>query len=542
MNSLNNTGTHPHGCRTAPALWPAWIWTTVCVAALGLSSATWGAPATGVPANAVNSANHYRESSLGPATGRAGNATLNARALLDKSGNTLVELTTGTLDTSSKPPGNLDKVQYKPFDPNGNAYFAQNFTGLSGGGYYKFSTNGVQHRQQMQLQANVSGIDKRAAVVTVVESVKLRPDITIARLDNPAQGYVNQPVVISAAVRELNGDTGANADCVLSVNDAEVDAASSIWVDAGGVVSCAFAYRFPSAGRHQLKVSANNVVPGDWDAGNNVATGAIDIVNPGSVKLSGWASYYHNDFTRSGTETATVYQNGTLVQNYQHTWDNSGWNEGSYIFGYANVGKPVQFPATVNYQESTDGVVTHSGSGAVSGYNSTWQDGVNACSSSYGYGYTAETSVWSWSAACLDPAGNVLWGHAVVEGHRWAGDVTYLSSGYQCGYWWSGWNQTTTAPDCSTGNYYTWNTSTKSQWGSQVAAGAQHAISLLLTGSDGTTYSANSGAFAIQSYQYAWGPDNGSWSFGPDAWGYSGTYGRDNVVGSDSVSAGSTSF
>src|SRR4051812_17540654 len=79
----------------------------------------------------------YRVSSK-PATGRSGSASITARALLGKSGGTELEVTTGVLDSTLAPPGNLAKVQVKALVPNTQRLsFTDNHNGLSGGGYVK---------------------------------------------------------------------------------------------------------------------------------------------------------------------------------------------------------------------------------------------------------------------------------------------------------------------------------------------------------------------------------------------------------------------
>src|SRR5579859_7588745 len=104
-----------------------------------------------VPGNAVSSSKHYRESGVGNATGRAGAASMTARALLGKDGNATVEVTTGAFDSNTTPPGNLAKVQFKPLTQAGNALFAQNFT-PTGGGYYEFTWPSLYRAEQIQLQ------------------------------------------------------------------------------------------------------------------------------------------------------------------------------------------------------------------------------------------------------------------------------------------------------------------------------------------------------------------------------------------------------
>src|SRR5467141_2702065 len=73
----------------------------------------------------------YRDSGFHPATGRSGSAVVSTRALLDKSGTTDVDVTTGTFDGGSAP-GSLGMVQVKAFAPSGKLAFTDNHTGLSG--------------------------------------------------------------------------------------------------------------------------------------------------------------------------------------------------------------------------------------------------------------------------------------------------------------------------------------------------------------------------------------------------------------------------
>lgn len=113
-----------------------------------LSTVAWSL--TKAPGNAISSSKHYRNSGVGNATGRAGTATMTARALLGKDGSTTVEVTTGSLDSSATPPGTFSKVQYKPFDSAGNALFAQNFNPLSSaGGYYSFVSPSLHRAEQI---------------------------------------------------------------------------------------------------------------------------------------------------------------------------------------------------------------------------------------------------------------------------------------------------------------------------------------------------------------------------------------------------------
>jgi len=202
-----------------------------------------------MPGYAIANSKHYRESGVGNATGRSGSAHLTARALQGKDGNTDIELTTGALDSSATPPGSFAKVQFKPLDQNGNALFAQNFGPLSTpAGYYTFSSSSLARHQQAQFQVNINGIDHRTDVLTLVETVKLRPDVAVQPLHLPDSATVNMPVTLHANLVELNGDAGATTTCQLSVDSVLVDQAKNVYIDAGGSVSCEFTYTFNATG------------------------------------------------------------------------------------------------------------------------------------------------------------------------------------------------------------------------------------------------------------------------------------------------------
>src|SRR5215213_139927 len=99
----------------------------------------------------------YQDKGLKPATGRSGSVSLTARALMGRDGKSLVEMTTGEFDAQAPPPGNINRAQLKPLDENGEALYARNFTGLTGGGYFRTTQDDLQRGQQVQAQANIGG-------------------------------------------------------------------------------------------------------------------------------------------------------------------------------------------------------------------------------------------------------------------------------------------------------------------------------------------------------------------------------------------------
>jgi len=312
---------------------------------------------SGKPTLIANS-KKYKNTGEKPATGRAGSATLSARALLNKKDGdnrtTDLEVTTlAEFDTGATAPGNIDKVQFKPLDQNGNAIYAKNFTGLTGSGPFKAQANGLAHKQQLQVQGNISGIDpKRTGVVTVVANVVLRPDLSPTSLGAPAKTVVNTPVNISAVVTELNQDVGAKADAVLLVGGAEVDRARRIFVDAGGVVTAAFTHTFDSTGTKSVEVRVEGVTPGDYDAANNSKSATIEVVSSSNMSFGAYAEDL--GFNHSGTwDNKGKDGSRNLVYDDVGEWAQSGWYQNARVDAW--MPKAVTFPLSMKAVHKTGG-------------------------------------------------------------------------------------------------------------------------------------------------------------------------------------------
>ena len=129
---------------------------------------------------------------------------------------------------------------------------------------------------------------------------------------------------ISAVISEGNGDVGARADCVLYVDGAEADRAEGIWVDAGGVVTCAFAHTFTAAGTHTLRVEAANVDPGDFDMANNSAAGTLQVMS--AVNDFVYHAWAQDTYDHSVTTAAGRWEQGNPANTFwdhteEWTWD-----------------------------------------------------------------------------------------------------------------------------------------------------------------------------------------------------------------------------
>jgi hypothetical protein len=503
---------------------------TLALLVLAASLSSWSL--TNIPGNAVKSSKHYREGGVGNATGRSGSANMTARALLSKDGTTTVEVTTGALDSTSTPPGSFGKVQFKPLNSAGNALFAQNFFPTIASGYYSFVSPSLHRAGQIQLQGNITGIDRnRTDVVTVVETVKIRPDLTVENLSFPSSAFVNHPVNISANIVELNGDAVAATTCVLAIDGSNVDQVRNVYVDAAGSVSCAFVYTFNSTGSHTIQVTAANVVPGDWDTNNNSSSGTIDITNPITAEHA-WATFQDNNggFPLVGTYTYEQWYLGNVVENVSNTYGRSGHTQDSNVeflsYGCAGSTNAIawQFPVNLTYTETMDGTpvysYTHTGmSGSAASYSgySAPMCGGTALSQNVQYGSDYANDHWNYlsSVQFYDSAANVLWFSQTVQIERYAGDVTYFSYGYQCYYW------NSPSGNCNNpSDYYTWNSNTPDVNGTLVPVGSTWVPSVATQDAAGNTFS-GSISVPLSTSQHSNSQPNTCSNYGPDSSGFS---------------------
>ena len=432
----------------------------------------------------------YRDAGLPAATGRSGAASLTARALLGKDGQTSVELTTGALDSATPAPGQIVKAQLKPLRSNGEAAYARNFAGLAAGGTFNTTVNDLRRGQQVQAQANVTGIDpNRTDVVTVVETVKLRPDISAAKLVAPAQAVVNTPVNLTAVIRERNGDVGARANAVLYVNGAEADRADGLWVDANGTVSAAFTHTFSSEGAKQLSVRLERVTPADYDAADNAASASIEVVSP-RVKLNyfayaldrNYSTHYASDYDYTYDDGTTVYREASkdLTDSRSHTQD-------VYFYGWT-YGAALTFPVSASVVELSDGAAAFSttfpGIEADASYSTSYGTYEYNSSTSYRQDMERGTYIFVHSTAVRDTEAGYNENFTQITYARYAGDVTYHSERtYRIYYAYQG--------EAFYDYGYSYNFDHSGTDGQFVAFGSQYGLDVAVAGAGGTTVFAN---------------------------------------------------
>lgn len=218
----------------------------------------------------------YREKNPAGGKGRSGGATMAARMLADKAGNTLLEVTTGDFDNATPPTGEFVKIMVSAIDANGVVMYSFKYD-LAGGSYFKQTLQGIFAGQAFTVHGQIKTPTKKNGNVVVTTTVQKRPDLLAERIITPSRVPAVIPVQITGVITELNGQIGARSDCVLYANDVEIDRTVGIWVDSGDSVSCAFSPIFSTLGAVNLRLAAESVVPGDWDTTNNTKERLIEV-------------------------------------------------------------------------------------------------------------------------------------------------------------------------------------------------------------------------------------------------------------------------
>jgi hypothetical protein len=392
-------------------------------------------------------------------------------------------MSTGQLDIDGAKPGHINKTQLKPLDDNGEPLYTRNYAG-SGAGYFSTNMNGLQRGQQVQMQATISGIDgNRTNVVTLVETVKLRPDLSPTTVSLPARGVPGGPVNISVVLKELKGDSGATTNLVLYADGTPIDRANGVWVDAAGTVSCMFTHTFSSAGTKKLEVKAEQPAPGEYDASNNMAQASIVIGPASAAELNYNVQVIDMDDDFRSHVFEKRYFNGALTSEKEEDFSAQGWQQQANFFGWT--GRMVSFPLNISHTETNDGLGVFSA--AYENLNPT-----SVIDASDGFTHFTSYNVWQFDPltgyhfnlstnASITLATGARTEMTSFSSNRQAGDVTYYSAGYER-FW-----------DGSTGEefFYTWNTPDVLLAGTRIPFGARYGINVLLTTGDGTVYTAS---------------------------------------------------
>jgi hypothetical protein len=373
----------------------------------------------------------YRDTGAQPARGRAGNAELQARALLSSNGIVTLDVATGDF-YGWWSTGTLTNVQVSLRDEDDRAIWTRAYQSRDAS-MASYVLPGAGPGAAVRVQGTVKqSWPARTGVVTLTETVRRRPDLAVTGLHLPPEARLRAPTLIKAVVEERNGEMGALATCALFVDGRLQDWMDWVWVDAGDVVTCAFVVQFRTPGTRTVRVALRDTNPGDWDESNNAMEGTVEVSS--EVGFEWWAFAesdvepfrysFRSDHRATNARGVVVYEEGYLSEAH-------GQAQHASVNGSLPTG--VSFPLEAIYlRQETGDRVFHSQT--LRDRNPTWrweeEDYGEACFSAWGRGQVLGfahlhlcTGYWRTWEGELD---EWTW----VDYGRNAGDVTYHSSGY----------------------------------------------------------------------------------------------------------------
>lgn len=293
-------------------------------------------------------------------SGHSGRSTVSARALMNANGAVTLEVTAGEFESATPSPGKLSFVTVVSLGGHRGTNILRTY--LVNSSTWSRTYQGMKRGQGFIVLAGVRGMDGPffTRLVTVGGRVKLAPELSVTHINAPAKAPVGTPVMIMASIEELNTDVGARTDCVLSVDGQAVDEARGIWVDSGGIVTCAFSYAFPSVGTKNLRVSLVNTRPQDYDPQNDAALKTIEVISPvQGMAFNAWAE--DRSFDAGGYAYGWYQQsNGTYrtTPDWEGNHGSNGWTQFARINAW--VGEYIPFEGTsLRVLQETGGEVLH---------------------------------------------------------------------------------------------------------------------------------------------------------------------------------------
>jgi hypothetical protein len=216
----------------------------------------------------------YKDTGVPNAHGHSSNASIEARALLDRDATTDVEVTTGSFEPGQPASGTIEKVKVEV--PTASGSPKANFNHVDGA-TFSGKISGVISGDIVSIDAHVRGVDSGTDHAVAQATVAKRPDLSVLFVSPPGAAVKGTIGRVRTAIKENNGEVGARANVRLLIDNVEVDRAENIWVNAGGRVSVAFAPVIEAEdGRHDFTIVVDSMNPGDWDESNNTMT-APDI-------------------------------------------------------------------------------------------------------------------------------------------------------------------------------------------------------------------------------------------------------------------------
>jgi hypothetical protein len=365
----------------------------------------------------VSTAVKYRDTGGRPATGRSGNAVVDAMALLNKEGVATIQFSTRHA-TDWWHYGYINKAQIKASAPDGRHKFTRNLVesdpwyGPQGPIPGVVQIGGLGRGDEIQVQANVEGIDPhRVDVVTVTERVKALPDLTV-QVVAPAEAQTGTPLNVLATVRERNGDMGAYGVCELLVGGEPVDYGWGVWVDAGDAVTCALTWTPQVPGTYPLEVRVRMPWDSEWDTTNNTDTDTVQVTGEGPRFHT--SAYFDQTTTVDSSRYFDSWINTQEGYGYEYSDERFETFTGQQAYFHGSMPASISGPLDVRVSMSTGGRVVDTAEWSYEAGGSFW------CTDHW----TGRAAFWMCSG------GGMAWQFTDFSYAFTAGSVTYHSRGY----------------------------------------------------------------------------------------------------------------
>jgi gamma-glutamyltranspeptidase/glutathione hydrolase len=166
-------------------------------------------------------------------------------------------------------PAVLEKVQVKAWPAGSDEAETQNFFDVPlEEGAATLHLTGRERGELLQIRAHVK--DGPQHNLEAETTVKRRPDLTVTRIDIPADVVRTRAFDVTVHVAEDGGDLGAQAR-VLLFDGASTTAlaATHVTVPAGVTIPVTFRIALPQPGNHTLRAVVTDAAPAEWDVKPN---------------------------------------------------------------------------------------------------------------------------------------------------------------------------------------------------------------------------------------------------------------------------------
>jgi gamma-glutamyltranspeptidase / glutathione hydrolase len=172
-------------------------------------------------------------------------------------------------------PANLEKVQVKAWPRGAEEAVTHNFFDVElSDGVASLRLTGRERGELLQIRAHVK--DGPQHNVEADTTVKRRPDLTVSRINVPADVVRTHPFDVTVEVAEVGRDVGAHA--VVELFDGLIRiGASDVTVPADGTAAAGFHLSLARPGDHTLEAVVGGSMPEEWDEAPNARHQALYV-------------------------------------------------------------------------------------------------------------------------------------------------------------------------------------------------------------------------------------------------------------------------